>query len=127
MVLVPFKKKDFVWLKEVLLKKENKTVEGFWRRPPSEWNGNASLLRILNPYVTYEATYKLLQLTQWSKRYSTTGIIALNIALHLCQEVSIVGFGYPDVHDVTTPVHYYDMVVQNQNIVSPPPSGQPVP
>lgn len=43
------------------------TVEGFWRRPPSEWKGNASHLRVLHPYVTYEATYKLLQLEESNK------------------------------------------------------------
>ncbi|KAM6243753.1 CMP-N-acetylneuraminate-beta-galactosamide-alpha-2,3-sialyltransferase 4-like [Porphyrio hochstetteri] len=43
-----------------------------------------------------------------SKRYATTGIIALNLALHMCQEVNIAGFGYPGNHDNTTPIHYYN-------------------
>nr|XP_009666471.1 PREDICTED: CMP-N-acetylneuraminate-beta-galactosamide-alpha-2,3-sialyltransferase 4-like [Struthio camelus australis] len=108
LVFVPFKPLDFLWLREVLLKTRNKTKVGFWRQPPWEWNGNVSQLRILNPYVTYEATYKLLQLNTWSGRYATTGIIALNLALHMCQEVNIAGFGYPDNHDNTTPIHYYN-------------------
>ncbi|KAM6337258.1 LOW QUALITY PROTEIN: CMP-N-acetylneuraminate-beta-galactosamide-alpha-2,3-sialyltransferase 4-like [Alca torda] len=109
MVFVPFKPLDFLWLREVLLKTRNKTKAGFWRQPPREWNGNVSQLRILNPYVTYEATYKLLQLNASSGRYATTGIIALNLALHMCQEVNIAGFGYPGNHDNTTPIHYYNM------------------
>uniref|UniRef100_A0A8C8SQ16 ST3 beta-galactoside alpha-2,3-sialyltransferase 4 n=1 Tax=Pelusios castaneus TaxID=367368 RepID=A0A8C8SQ16_9SAUR len=107
MVLIPFKSLDFTWVKEVLLKTRNKTTEGFWRQPPTEWKGNASHLRILHPYVTYEATYKLLQLEKLDGKYSTTGIIALNLALHICQEVNVIGFGYPDRTDNSTPVHYY--------------------
>ncbi|XP_067397728.1 CMP-N-acetylneuraminate-beta-galactosamide-alpha-2,3-sialyltransferase 4-like [Emydura macquarii macquarii] len=116
MVLVPFKNLDFIWAKEMLLKTKNKTVEGFWRRPPSEWKGNASHLRVLHPYVTYEATYKLLQLEKSNKKYSTTGIIALNLALHICQEVNIIGFGYPAVNDNTTPVHYYGREHLSQDV-----------
>ncbi|NXA34790.1 SIA4C sialyltransferase, partial [Eudromia elegans] len=108
MVFVPFKPLDFTWLREVLLKTRNKTKVGFWRQPPGEWNGNVSHLRILNPYVIYEATYKLLKLKIWSMRYATTGIIALNLALHMCQEVNIAGFGYPGNHDNATPIHYYN-------------------
>uniref|UniRef100_A0A8C9EGW1 Uncharacterized protein n=1 Tax=Pavo cristatus TaxID=9049 RepID=A0A8C9EGW1_PAVCR len=115
MVFVPFKPLDFLWLREVLLKTKNKTKEGFWRQPPQEWNWNISQLRILNPYVTYEATYKLLQLNASSRRYATTGIIALNLALHLCQEVNIAGFGYPGNHDTTTPIHYYNTGLSRKN------------
>ncbi|XP_071881377.1 CMP-N-acetylneuraminate-beta-galactosamide-alpha-2,3-sialyltransferase 4 isoform X1 [Anas platyrhynchos] len=108
MVFVPFKPSDFLWLREVLLKTRNETKVGFWHQPPQQWNGNISQLRILNPYVTYEATYKLLQLNASSRRYATMGIIALNLALHICQEVNIAGFGYPGNHDNTAPIHYYN-------------------
>uniref|UniRef100_A0A8B9U111 SIA4C sialyltransferase n=1 Tax=Anas zonorhyncha TaxID=75864 RepID=A0A8B9U111_9AVES len=100
MVFVPFKPSDFLWLRE--------TKVGFWYQPPQQWNGNISQLRVLNPYVTYEATYKLLQLNASSRRYATMGIIALNLALHICQEVNIAGFGYPGNHDNTAPIHYYN-------------------
>ncbi|KAF1490663.1 CMP-N-acetylneuraminate-beta-galactosamide-alpha-2,3-sialyltransferase 4, partial [Eudyptula minor novaehollandiae] len=109
MVFVPFKPLDFLWLREVLLKTRIKERCGFWRQPPREGNGNVSQLCILNPYVTYEATYKLLQLNVSNRRYTTTGIIALNLALHMCQEVIIAGFGYPGNHDNTTPIHYYNI------------------
>ncbi|KAK4811467.1 hypothetical protein QYF61_010346 [Mycteria americana] len=72
-VFVPSKPLDFLWLREVLVKTRNKKDPslshigdrykvGFWCQPPQEWNGNVSQLGILDPYVTYEATYKLLQL-----------------------------------------------------------------
>uniref|UniRef100_A0A8C0FND3 Uncharacterized protein n=1 Tax=Bubo bubo TaxID=30461 RepID=A0A8C0FND3_BUBBB len=104
MVFVPFKPLGFLWLREVLLKTRNKV-----RYPPREWNGNVSQLRILNPYVTYEAMYKLLQLDVSSRRYGTTGISALNLALHMCQEVNIAGFGYPGNRDNTMPIYYCNM------------------
>ncbi|KAM9117097.1 CMP-N-acetylneuraminate-beta-galactosamide-alpha-2,3-sialyltransferase 4-like [Pangshura tecta] len=116
MVLIAFKSLDFTWVKEMLLQTRNKTVEGFWRRPPSEWKWNASHLRILHPYVTYEATYKLLQLEKAGRKYSTTGIIALNLALHICHEVNVIGFGYPEKGDNTTPVHYYDREHLSQGV-----------
>ncbi|NXF42474.1 SIA4C sialyltransferase, partial [Oceanites oceanicus] len=109
MVFVPFKPLDFFWLREVLLKTKNKTKVGFWCQSPWEWHRNVSQLCIHNPYVTYEATYKLLQLNASSRRYATAGIIALNLALHMCQEVKIAGFGYSGNHDNTTPMHYYNM------------------
>ncbi|KAM9256732.1 LOW QUALITY PROTEIN: CMP-N-acetylneuraminate-beta-galactosamide-alpha-2,3-sialyltransferase 4-like [Cariama cristata] len=109
MVFVPFKPPDFLCLREVLLKTKNKMKVEFWSQPPREWNWNVSQLRILNPYVTYEATYKLLQLNTSGRRYVTTGIIALNLALHMCQEVNIAGYGYPGNHDNTTPIYYYNM------------------
>lgn len=43
-----------------------------------------------------------------SQSYTTTGIIALNLALHMCQEVNIAGVGYPGNHDDTAPIHYYN-------------------
>ncbi|NWZ51961.1 SIA4C sialyltransferase, partial [Haliaeetus albicilla] len=109
MVFVPFKPLDFSWLMEVLLKTRKKEGGVLVRQPPWEYNGNISQLRTLNPYVTYEAMYKLLQLNASSRRYATTGITALNLALHMCQEVNIAGFGYPCNHDNTTPIHYYNM------------------
>ncbi|KAM9271273.1 LOW QUALITY PROTEIN: CMP-N-acetylneuraminate-beta-galactosamide-alpha-2,3-sialyltransferase 4-like [Morus bassanus] len=99
---------DFLWLREVLLKTRNKVRCGVWALTAREWNGK-SQLRILNPYVTYEVTYKLLQVNISSRRYATMGTIALNLALHLCREVNIAGFGYSGNHDNATPIHYYNM------------------
>jgi len=41
----------------------------------------------------------------------------LNLALHLCQEVNIAGFGYPGNHDTTTPIHYYNTGLSRKNEV----------
>uniref|UniRef100_A0A663NAC4 Uncharacterized protein n=1 Tax=Athene cunicularia TaxID=194338 RepID=A0A663NAC4_ATHCN len=88
MVFVPFKPLGFLWLREVLLKTRNKMKVGFWHQPPQERNGNLDVS---------------------SRRYATTGISALNLALHMCQEVNIAGFGYPGNRDNTTPIYYYNM------------------
>ncbi|NXJ82476.1 SIA4C sialyltransferase, partial [Trogon melanurus] len=109
MVFVPFKSLDFLWLREVLLKTRNKVIFEFWCQPSQQWNRNISQLLVLNPYVTYKAMYKLLQLNTSSRRYATTGVIALNLALHMCKAVNIAGFGYPGNNDSTTPIHYYNM------------------
>uniref|UniRef100_A0ACB8F0B0 Uncharacterized protein n=1 Tax=Sphaerodactylus townsendi TaxID=933632 RepID=A0ACB8F0B0_9SAUR len=53
-----------------------------------------------------------------SLRYSTTGLIAVNFALHLCQEVNIAGFGYPPRHDKTAPVHYYGLTHLTDDVVT---------
>ncbi|NXP14453.1 SIA4C sialyltransferase, partial [Thinocorus orbignyianus] len=105
MVFVPFKPPDFLWLREVLLKTRSKVRCGVLA---TFWNRNISQLWILNPYIACEAMYQLLRLNVSSRRYATVGIIALNLALHMCQEVNIAGFGYPGNHDNTTPIHYYD-------------------
>nr|XP_056716131.1 CMP-N-acetylneuraminate-beta-galactosamide-alpha-2,3-sialyltransferase 4-like [Euleptes europaea] len=111
-ILVPFKTLDFRWVKEVLqnknkMEEEKQTLAGFWRPPPNEWKGKASHLRIMNPYVTFETTYRFLQLNPKAQRHPTTGLIAVIFALHICQEVNIVGFGYPLEKDWISPVHYY--------------------
>ncbi|NXS43633.1 SIA4C sialyltransferase, partial [Balaeniceps rex] len=102
MVFVPCKTLGILWLREVLLKTRNKC------QPSREWNGNVSQLHILNLCVTFEAKYKLLQLNT-SRTYATTGIIALDLGLHICQEVNIAGFGYSGNHDNTMPIPYYNM------------------
>ncbi|NXC14894.1 SIA4C sialyltransferase, partial [Corythaeola cristata] len=106
MVFVSFKPLVFLWLRDISLTFSCRPRWDFGASPPWDWNGNVSQLCILNLYVTYEVTYKLLQLDASSRRYATTGIIALSLALHVCQEVNIAGFGYPGNHDDTTPIHY---------------------
>ncbi|CAM9676744.1 unnamed protein product [Bubo scandiacus] len=109
MVFVPFKPLGFLWLREVLLKTRNKMKVGFWHQPPPGVERECLPATNSQPYVTYEAMYKLLQLDVSSRRYGTTGISALNLALHMCQEVNIAGFGYPGNRDNTMPIYYYNM------------------
>ncbi|XP_015261628.1 PREDICTED: CMP-N-acetylneuraminate-beta-galactosamide-alpha-2,3-sialyltransferase 4-like [Gekko japonicus] len=116
-ILVPFKMLDLLWVKEVLQNKKEEILTGFWRQPPMEWKGKATHLRIMNPYVTFEATFRFLQLDMWPRRYSTTGLIAVIFALHLCQEVNIVGFGYPPEKNRTSPLHYYGMDHLTKNMI----------
>ncbi|KAJ7996824.1 hypothetical protein DPEC_G00222530 [Dallia pectoralis] len=113
LVLVPFKQQDVRWLKEILYN-EKRTRKGFWKPPPQIWKGRTSNLRILDPYYMHQTARRLLNLPintpAKRKRISmkpTTGILAIVVALNVCNVVHIAGFGYPDTKNMTHPVHYY--------------------
>ncbi|XP_035411249.1 CMP-N-acetylneuraminate-beta-galactosamide-alpha-2,3-sialyltransferase 4-like isoform X4 [Cygnus atratus] len=75
---------------------------------PLENNDNDTLM-VFVPFKPLDFLWlREVLLKTRNKRYATTGIIALNLALHICQEVNIAGFGYPGNHDNTTPIHYYN-------------------
>ncbi|XP_013366508.1 PREDICTED: CMP-N-acetylneuraminate-beta-galactosamide-alpha-2,3-sialyltransferase 4 isoform X3 [Chinchilla lanigera] len=44
------------------------------------------------------------------KRKPTTGLLAITMALHLCDLVHIAGFGYPDALDKKQTIHYYEQI-----------------
>ncbi|XP_023390471.1 CMP-N-acetylneuraminate-beta-galactosamide-alpha-2,3-sialyltransferase 4 isoform X4 [Pteropus vampyrus] len=44
------------------------------------------------------------------KRKPTTGLLAITLALHLCDMVHIAGFGYPDAHNRKQTIHYYEQI-----------------
>ncbi|XP_051871009.1 type 2 lactosamine alpha-2,3-sialyltransferase-like [Pristis pectinata] len=110
MVFVPFKAVDLRWLKEVLLKKKV-SLRGFWKKPPMELTYKNTQIRILNPSVVQKAAFKLLNLPKVfpgpkPPQYPTTGIIAISMALTMCDEVHIAGFKYDNKNPNST-LHYY--------------------
>ncbi|XP_055500971.1 type 2 lactosamine alpha-2,3-sialyltransferase-like isoform X1 [Leucoraja erinacea] len=110
MVFVPFKTVDLRWLKEVLLKKRV-SLRGFWKKPPLELIYKKAQVRVLNPSVVQKAAFELLHLPKvvaWPKppQYPTTGIIALSMALTMCDEVHVAGFKY-DAKNRNGTLHYY--------------------
>ncbi|XP_078265687.1 type 2 lactosamine alpha-2,3-sialyltransferase-like isoform X3 [Rhinoraja longicauda] len=110
MIFVPFKTADLRWLKEVLLKKRV-SLRGFWKKPPLELIYKKAQVRVLNPSVVQKAAFELLDLPKtvaWPKppQYPTTGIIALSMALTMCDEVHIAGFKY-DAKNRNGTLHYY--------------------
>lgn len=112
MVLVPFKHVDLRWLKSVI-KDEKRPTKGFWKRPPILLNVNVDNIRILNPYFMQVTTGKLLNasMIQSSKviaQKPTSGLLAITFALHFCDVVHIAGFGYPELSNNRTPIHYYE-------------------
>ncbi|XP_020957814.1 CMP-N-acetylneuraminate-beta-galactosamide-alpha-2,3-sialyltransferase 4 isoform X5 [Sus scrofa] len=44
------------------------------------------------------------------KRKPTTGLLAITLALHLCDLVHIAGFGYPDAQNKKESIHYYEQI-----------------
>uniref|UniRef100_UPI00398F56AA type 2 lactosamine alpha-2,3-sialyltransferase-like isoform X2 n=1 Tax=Pristiophorus japonicus TaxID=55135 RepID=UPI00398F56AA len=110
LVFIPFKSVDLRWLKEVLLKKKV-SMRGFWKKTPTQLIYKNSQIRILKPSMVQKAAFDLLNLPKvipWPKpsQYPTTGIIAITMALSICDKVHIAGFKY-DVYSPNSTLHYY--------------------
>ncbi|XP_060689148.1 type 2 lactosamine alpha-2,3-sialyltransferase-like isoform X2 [Hemiscyllium ocellatum] len=110
LVFVAFKAIDLRWLKEVLLK-QRVSMRGFWKKTPTNIIYKNSQIRILKPSVVQKAAFDLLKLptvVRWPKppQYPTTGIIAIAMALTMCDKVHIAGFKY-DIHNPNGTLHYY--------------------
>ncbi|KAB0407637.1 hypothetical protein E2I00_011621, partial [Balaenoptera physalus] len=105
---------------------EHDVRKGFWKQPPLIWDVNPKQIRILNPFFMEIAADKLLSLPiqqpykikqvmmgcrqMGSQRKPTTGLLAITLALHLCDLVHIAGFGYPDAHHKKQSIHYYEYI-----------------
>ncbi|XP_036209251.1 CMP-N-acetylneuraminate-beta-galactosamide-alpha-2,3-sialyltransferase 4 isoform X8 [Myotis myotis] len=113
LVLVAFKAMDFHWI-ETILSDKKRVRKGFWKQPPLIWDVNPKQIRILNPFFMEIAADKLLSLPMQQprkiKQKPTTGLLAITLALHLCDMVHIAGFGYPDAHNRKQTIHYYEQI-----------------
>ncbi|KAM6295732.1 LOW QUALITY PROTEIN: CMP-N-acetylneuraminate-beta-galactosamide-alpha-2,3-sialyltransferase 4 [Aegotheles albertisi] len=113
LVLVPFKPMDFQWM-EAILNDKKRVRKGFWKQPPLIWDANPEQVRILNPYYMEVTAAKLLNLPMKQprkvKQKPTTGLLAITLALHLCDLVHIAGFGYPDSANKKQTIHYYEQI-----------------
>ncbi|XP_032832701.1 type 2 lactosamine alpha-2,3-sialyltransferase-like isoform X1 [Petromyzon marinus] len=109
LAFVPFKTRDLQWLLGVL-NHHRVGPRGFWKKVPTELQFPASRIRILNPAFVREAATEFLNISSDTKsgkaKNPTTGVIAITLALHLCDEVHLAGFGY-EVNSPGSPVHYY--------------------
>ncbi|XP_015354511.1 CMP-N-acetylneuraminate-beta-galactosamide-alpha-2,3-sialyltransferase 4 isoform X3 [Marmota monax] len=113
LVLVAFKAMDFHWI-ETILSDKKRVRKGFWKQPPLIWDVNPKQIRILNPFFMEIAADKLLSLPMQQprkiKQKPTTGLLAITLALHLCDSVHIAGFGYPDAYNKKQTIHYYEQI-----------------
>lgn len=50
----------------------------------------------------------------------TTGLLAITLALHLCDVVHIAGFGYPDPYNRKQTIHYYEQITLKSMAVRGP-------
>ncbi|XP_075787051.1 lactosylceramide alpha-2,3-sialyltransferase isoform X2 [Pelodiscus sinensis] len=117
-VVVLFKSVDFNWL-QAMVKNEALPLWVrlfFWKRVAEKIPVTSKQFRILNPIIVKETALDILQYPEprskfwgWDKNVPTIGVTAVVLATHLCDEVSLAGFGY-DLSQPNTPLHYYDSV-----------------
>ncbi|KAG5842197.1 hypothetical protein ANANG_G00175100 [Anguilla anguilla] len=86
LVLVPFKMRDFEWLISVVT---DGSIKSTYRRVPARIKFNKKKVLFYNP-----AFLKYVQ-DQWTKtsRCPSTGMLVLLLAVHICDEVSVYGYG----------------------------------
>lgn len=121
-VLMMFKPHDAKWLSELLMNKRVSTY-GFWRKPAMNLIYRPHQMRILNPFILRQVSQDILNFpTTFPKtekpKHPTTGIIAITLAFHMCNEVHIAGFKY-NLTSLNTTLHYYgnetmSVMVQNE-------------
>ncbi|XP_031142992.1 CMP-N-acetylneuraminate-beta-galactosamide-alpha-2,3-sialyltransferase 1-like [Sander lucioperca] len=87
LVLAPFKTVDFEWLMKALTTGFKAMPEWIVRR---KMTGNKDLVMILNPVFTKYVHDMWLEKKGY---YPSTGFLALVLALHMCDEVSVFGYG----------------------------------
>ncbi|XP_056346053.1 lactosylceramide alpha-2,3-sialyltransferase isoform X1 [Oenanthe melanoleuca] len=115
-VAVLFKRVDFNWLQAMV---KNETLPlwmrlFFWKEVAEKIPFPSKQFRILNPVIVKETALDILQFPEprskfwgWDKNVPTIGVTAVVLATHLCDEVSLAGFGY-DLDQPSTPLHYYN-------------------
>uniref|UniRef100_UPI00398F38F5 lactosylceramide alpha-2,3-sialyltransferase isoform X1 n=2 Tax=Pristiophorus japonicus TaxID=55135 RepID=UPI00398F38F5 len=117
-VAVMYKGVDFNWLKAMIKKEQVSFWEKiwFWQEVAKEIPIEPAQFRILNPEIIRETAIDLLQLPEprsklwgWDQNIPTLGVSAVVLATHLCDEVSLAGFGY-NFSQPQIPLHYYENV-----------------
>ncbi|XP_053921307.1 lactosylceramide alpha-2,3-sialyltransferase isoform X2 [Cuculus canorus] len=115
-VAVLFKSVDFNWLQAMV---KNETLPlwvrlFFWKEVAEKIPFTSKQFRILNPVIIKETALDILQFPEprskfwgWDKNVPTIGVTAVVLATHLCDEVSLAGFGY-DLDHPNAPLHYYN-------------------
>ncbi|TRY99334.1 hypothetical protein DNTS_004849 [Danionella cerebrum] len=115
-VAVIYKSVDFHWLRAMISKTSVSMWDRlfFWQNVPMRIPVKSSQFLLLNPEIIRYVALDLLHYPKprervwgWDQNVPTLGVSALNLATHLCDEVSLAGFGYNlSQHEV--PLHYYD-------------------
>ncbi|XP_016345390.1 CMP-N-acetylneuraminate-beta-galactosamide-alpha-2,3-sialyltransferase 2-like [Sinocyclocheilus anshuiensis] len=87
LVLLPFKLKDMQWLSSALSTGEIKMT---YMRVKNRVEADKDKVIVVNP-AFFKYTHD--KWTERHGRYPSTGIVAIIFALHLCDEVSVFGYG----------------------------------
>ncbi|XP_071812310.1 CMP-N-acetylneuraminate-beta-1,4-galactoside alpha-2,3-sialyltransferase-like [Apostichopus japonicus] len=110
MVIIAYKPMDLIWLHTVVQGKTMKTGEGFWKKIAKAVHKSPEEIRLLNPEVLQtgaELIGSTIEADNKNKNVPTTGFIGITMALKMCDEVSVAGFGY-DIDKPKSHLHYYD-------------------
>ncbi|MBN3291217.1 SIA10 sialyltransferase, partial [Polypterus senegalus] len=117
LIFMSFKPNDLHWMLQTL---QNKNVSnfGFWTIPPRKLQYSKEQVRLLNPRFLRIAAYEFLKFPKRIpkkkvQQHPTTGMIAITMALHMCNNVSIAGFRYR-FDNVSDHVHYYGNATMNE-------------
>lgn len=120
-VTVLFKYVDFLWL-QAMLKNEKLSAWNrlfFWKSVTEKLPLKSHQFRILNPLIVKETAIDILEFLPprqkwwgWDKNVPTIGAVAVILATHLCDEVSVAGFGY-DLSQPDIPLHYFGNLCMN--------------
>ncbi|XP_050816488.1 type 2 lactosamine alpha-2,3-sialyltransferase isoform X4 [Gopherus flavomarginatus] len=109
-VLLVFKPHDLKWLWNILNGHKINT-NGFWKKPALKMIYKVNQIRILNPIIIRKTAHEWLQFPKKFSRkekpqHPTTGLIAITLAFHICNEVHLAGFKY-NFTDRNSSLHYY--------------------
>ncbi|XP_029355539.1 ST3 beta-galactoside alpha-2,3-sialyltransferase 3a [Echeneis naucrates] len=116
-VLSAFKSVDLKWLQQVVFNQTPSSSEGFWKSVALKVPREPADIRILNPYFIQEASFNLIGLPYKNGQMGrgnipTLGTVAITMALHICDEVAVVGFGY-NLSTPHAPLHYYEKIMMS--------------
>ncbi|KAM9477138.1 ST3 beta-galactoside alpha-2,3-sialyltransferase 7 [Clarias gariepinus] len=110
--LVVFKRLDLEWLTSIVTKKPLSwwSKLWFWRDVVNDIPLQPGSFRIVNPEILNQ-TWHVMQSygKHETKLVPTLGLIGVVLALQLCDEVSLAGFGYDFQHPGSL-LHYYGTV-----------------
>ncbi|XP_068614875.1 lactosylceramide alpha-2,3-sialyltransferase-like [Brachionichthys hirsutus] len=110
--LVVFKSLDLDWLTSIVTKQRLSfwSKLWFWREVVDEIPLSPETFRILHPEIIHKTGQVLQKYTQKpGSMVPTLGASAVVMALQLCDQVSLAGFGY-DLQHPEARLHYYETI-----------------
>ncbi|XP_028983405.1 ST3 beta-galactoside alpha-2,3-sialyltransferase 7 isoform X2 [Betta splendens] len=107
--LVVFKSLDLDWLTSVITKQPLSfwSKLWFWKEVVDDIPLRAENFRILHPEIIHQTVQAVQRYAQRQENVPTLGASAVVLALQLCDQVSLAGFGY-DMQHPEARLHYYE-------------------
>ena len=94
-VVVPYKRDDFLWAVQLVNTSLNLNLKDFWKASPMKLPVvDQKKVLIINPDIPELLFKELAHEKRRNGARATTGTVAILMALHLCESVSVAGFCY---------------------------------